>query len=97
VTRPRREIATAGIEASIEQLRKYLGTDEAAPLIAVLEAMRRNPQDTALVDQLVAAFDGLGMLQGAVLTYAPYVAVVLSDYPFDDSPLKRVEGRSLMR
>jgi len=46
--------------------------------------MKRNPQDSALMDQLSEALDGLGIMQGAVLTYAPNLAVILSDSSFDE-------------
>jgi len=36
------------------------------------------------MDQLSEAFYGLGVMQGAVLTYAPYLAIILSDSSFDD-------------
>jgi hypothetical protein len=32
-----------------------------------------------LLDRLSDVFGGLGLLQGAVLTYAPYLSTVLSD------------------
>ena len=83
MTTPQR-IDAAGIAFSIEQLQERFGKDDVAPLVAVLEAMKRNPQDSALIDQLSEAFDGLGIMQGAVLTYAPYLAVILSDSSFDD-------------
>ena len=37
----------------------------------------------APLDRLAQAFDDLGPRQGAVLTYAPYVGLLLSDDPFD--------------
>lgn len=84
MTIPQRRIDAAGIASSIEQLQERFGKDDVAPLVAVLEAMKRNPQDSALMDQLSEALDGLGIMQGAVLTYAPYLAVILSDSSFDD-------------
>ena len=84
MTTPQRRIDVAGIASSIEQLQERFGKDDVAPLVAVLEAMKRNPQDSALMDQLSEAFAGLGIMQGAVLTYAPYLAVILSDSSFDD-------------
>ena len=84
MTTPQRRIDAAGIASSIEQLQERLGKDDVAPLVAALEAMKRNPQDSALMDQLCEAFDGLGIMQGAVLTYAPYLAVILSDSSFDN-------------
>ena len=83
MTTPQR-IDAAGIAFSIEQLQERFGKDDVAPLVAVLEAMKRNPQDSALMDQLSEALDGLGIMQGAVLTYAPYLAVILSDSAFDN-------------
>ncbi len=84
MTTPRKEIKinAARIGASIEQLQQHLGADDIAALLAVLEAMKRDPQDSALMEQLSSAFNGLGIIQGAVLTYAPYLAVILSDDPF---------------
>jgi len=83
MTTPQRRIDTAAIASSIEQLQERCGKDDVAPLVAVLEAMKLSPQDSALMDQLSEAFDGLGIMQGAVLTYAPYLAIILSDSSFD--------------
>jgi hypothetical protein len=85
VTTPQRKIDVAGIVSSIDQLKEHIGNDDVAPLLAVLEKIKRNPQDSAFMDQLPEAFNGLGIMQGAVLTYAPYLAVILSASSFDDS------------
>jgi len=84
VTTSRKVINLARIGDCIEQLQENFGTDEVASLVAVLEAMKRNPRDHALMDRLSKAFNGLGIMQGAVLTYAPYLAVILSDDPFNN-------------
>ena len=72
------------IENSIQMLKQHLGAEEITPLLAVLEALLEDPQNETLVKQLSDVFGGLGVLQGAVLTYAPCIAIVLSDNPFND-------------
>ena len=70
------------IAQSIHLLKQHLNEDDIASLISVLEAIVVSPQDLELVGQLYEVFNGLDIMQGAVLTYAPYIAIVLSDAPF---------------
>jgi hypothetical protein len=60
-------------------LKQYVAEDDIAPLIDVLESLAADPRNEALLDRLSGVFGGLGLLQGAVLTYAPYLSTVLSD------------------
>ena len=70
------------IDQSINMLSQYLGTEEIKPLLTALEALKEGPENESYFDQLAKAFDDLGPRQGAVLTYAPYVGILLSDDPF---------------
>ena len=72
------------IEMSIRSLKQYLNEEDLAHLITILEAIKQSPHDDALLEQLSKEFAGLGILQGAVLTYAPYIADLVSDNTFDD-------------
>jgi hypothetical protein len=63
-------------------LKQHLDVEEIKPLLTALEALRDDPENESCLDQLVKSFDDLGPRQGAVLTYAPYVSVLLSDDPF---------------
>jgi len=72
------------IDTSIRMLKQYLEADDIAPLIEVLESLAADPRNAALRAQLSAIFDGLGPLQGAVLTYAPYISIVLAGDLFED-------------
>ena len=72
------------VETSITMLKQYLAEEDIAPLIVVLEQIAADPRNEALLDQLSDVFDGLGLLQGAVLTYAPYLSIVLAGDLFDD-------------
>ena len=72
------------IETSITMLRQYLAEDDIAPLIEVLESLAADPRNEALLGQLSDVFDSLGLLQGAVLTYAPYISIVLAGHLFDN-------------
>lgn len=44
-------------------------------------AMTGRPQ---VQDQLSRTFNELGIMQGAVLTYAPYIGILLADDQFTD-------------
>ena len=75
-------VNAANIDSSIRMLRQHVGSDDIEPLIEALEALKSEPGDEANFARLVSAFDELGPQQGAVLTYAPYVTILLSDDPF---------------
>jgi hypothetical protein len=72
------------IETSIMMLKQYFPEDDIAPLIDVLESLAADPGNEALLGQLSDVFDDLGFLQGAVLTYAPYISIVLAGHLFDN-------------
>ena len=75
-------IDASTIEQSIQMLQRYLDPAALAPLIAVLRELPQNPADDTTRARLRAAVDDLGVMQGAVLTYAPAIAALLSDHPF---------------
>jgi hypothetical protein len=72
------------IETCLWMLRANMDSPELEPLIAALEALKQAPRDRALLARVEAAFNELNILQGAVLTYAPYMSVLLSSNPFGD-------------
>ena len=72
------------LETCLWMLRANLDSPELEPLIAALEALKQSPGDQVRLDRVKAAFNELNILQGAVLTYAPYMSVLLSSDPFGD-------------
>lgn len=62
----------------INMLKTYLNEADIAPLLVSLEALRAAPDSEAAFQQVVEAFNELGFNQGAVLTYAPYLKVLVS-------------------
>jgi hypothetical protein len=84
MTKPGHGVAASSIEESISMLERYLGTEDLVPLIGVLRELSEKPDDDALLARLSEAVDNLGILQGAVLTYAPAIVGLLSDDPFSD-------------
>lgn len=67
------------LDTSIAMLQQHLDTSDIEPLLGVLKALKDEPQNEDRLRQLVKTFDELGPRQGAVLTYAPYLAVLLAD------------------
>lgn len=69
------------IDTAIMMLEQYLDADEIRPLLSALETLKAEPGNLSGFGQLQKSFAELGPRQGAVLTYAPYVGVLLSDNP----------------
>ncbi|MDC1287797.1 hypothetical protein N8198_07920 [Gammaproteobacteria bacterium] len=80
--RPRTKVIPVRVDETIQMLQLHLDGDEIEALVTALEALKSAPEDEASFAQLLKAFDDLGPRQGAVLTYAPYVSLLLSDDPF---------------
>jgi len=78
----RKPVNVANIDSAIQMLEQYLDAEEVKPLLYALKALKAEPKNELHFSQLVDAFDNLGPQQGAVLTYAPYVNILLSDDPF---------------
>lgn len=72
------------IDIAIQMLNKYVDTQKISPLLSALETLKTEPQNEAFQLQVINAFNDLGIMQGAVLTYAPYLNIFVSDDPFGD-------------
>ena len=77
----RKPVNADSIENSIRMLQQHLGDDDIDDLLEALQALKADPDNASRFAGLVSAFDALGPRQGAVLTYAPYVSVLLADQP----------------
>lgn len=64
----------------ISMLKTYLSDDAIKPLIETLETLRAEPDNEAALQEMMDVFNGLGIYQGAVLTYATYIKVLVSKY-----------------
>ena len=71
------------IGVSIEQIKKYITDSSVDPVIAVLEMLQQTPSNEMLLIQLAETLNNIGVFQGAVLTYAPYISFLISDDPFE--------------
>jgi hypothetical protein len=76
-------VNVANIDNAIQMLDRYLDAEEIKPFLTALEVLKEDPENKSYFGQLVKAFDDLGPQQGAVLTYAPYISILLSDDPFE--------------
>ena len=54
------------------------------PLLSSLETLKADPQNEIHHQNVINAFNELNHLQGAALTYAPYLNIFVSDDPFGD-------------
>jgi hypothetical protein len=72
------------IDISIQMLEKYVQDDSIKPIISILNELKKNSDDESLLKKLAETLKSLGIIQGAVLTYAPYVGILVSNNLFDD-------------
>jgi hypothetical protein len=80
-TQIRKDLDVERIEESIEMLRTYLNSEDMMPFLAAMEELKSDPDNAELQIKVVTSFNALGPTQGAVLTYAPYVGILMSDGP----------------
>ncbi len=79
LARAAKNVDPARIDSAIEMLNAQLGPEEIASFISVLETLKQDPNNPQLLGEVLQAFNELGPRQGAVLAYAPYISLLLSD------------------
>ena len=77
-----KKVSVEGVENAINMLNTYVNNEEIQSLITALESLKQAPQDHSKLVEVATVFNELGSNQGAVLTYAPYITIMLSDDPF---------------
>ncbi|MEM7400453.1 MAG: hypothetical protein AAF304_00725 [Pseudomonadota bacterium] len=77
-----KKVSVEGVENAINMLKQYVNDEEIQPLITALTLLKQAPEDHAKLVKVASVFNELGSSQGAVLTYAPYITIMLSDDPF---------------
>jgi len=77
-------IEVADIDIALQMLKKHMDMQDINPLLSSLEALKKEPQNEEHQEHVINAFNELGPLQGAALTYAPYLNIFVSDDPFGD-------------
>ncbi len=75
-------VSVEGVENAINMLETYVNNEEIQPLITALQLLKQTPQDHSKLVEVATVFNELESSQGAVLTYAPYITIMLSDDPF---------------
>ena len=77
-------IKVADIAIAIQMLNKYMDAQIINSLVSALETLKTDPQNVTFQENVINAFNDLGIMQGAALTYAPYLNIFVSDDPFGD-------------
>lgn len=77
--RSARNVNAKHIQEVLDMVQTYLDDDDIQPFLDSLEALKAEPENDNLFDNMYQTFSDLGPKQGAVLTYAPYLVSLLSD------------------
>lgn len=77
-------IEITDIDIALDMLNRHMNASDISLLLSSLESLKTDPQNEAQQQQVIDAFNELGHLQGAALTYAPYLNIFVSDDPFGD-------------
>lgn len=80
-----KHISAERIAEAIAMLSEHIGEGQIDPFVSALQALQADPADEALLSRMIDEFEALGPSQGAVLTYAPYIGLLLSDDPLNRS------------
>lgn len=74
----RKPVRVEAVQESIDMLSQYIGGEEIEPVIAALKNLQKEPENLEHLSRLAKEFEALGPSQGAVLTYAPYIGILLT-------------------
>lgn len=85
-----KSINVTSIDYSIQLLEEYLDKEQIAPLLSALRDLKAEPGSESRFKRMAEAFESLGIEQGAVLTYAPYIGILLSDDPFSQQNFNKL-------
>lgn len=77
-----KKVNVEGLENAITMVETYIDKEEVQVLIDALNLLKQAPQDHDRLVEVANVFNQLETTQGAVLTYAPYISIILSDDPF---------------
>ncbi|MEM7259125.1 MAG: hypothetical protein AAF404_17245, partial [Pseudomonadota bacterium] len=78
------EVTREQVDTTIHMLETYLDPASIEPLLTALRTLSETPEKKQCLDKVVEAFNGLGVQQGPVLTYAPFFNTLLSSTDLDD-------------
>ncbi|MCW9058874.1 MAG: hypothetical protein OQL11_08385 [Gammaproteobacteria bacterium] len=73
------------IDNAIQKLNEYAKVENLRDLISILEALKQDPRNESLLEQLTNAWRNLGVYQGTVLTYVPDFYTLIPDDIFGDN------------
>ncbi len=77
------EITKETVDTTIHMLETYVDPASIDELLSTLRSLSEAPTDHERLDRVVDAFNGLGVQQGPVLTYAPFFNTLLSSTDWD--------------
>jgi len=72
------EITKDQVDTTINMLETYLDPTSIEKLLTALRHLSEAPDNQECLDKVVEAFNGLGMQQGAVLTYTSFFNTLIS-------------------
>ena len=72
------------VDTTVRMLETYVDPTTIDDLLSTLRSLSQVPSDHERLDRVVEAFNGLGVQQGAVLSYAPFFNTLLSSTDLDD-------------
>jgi len=72
------------VDTTIHMLETYLDPASIDDLLSTLHSLSEAPDEHERLNEVVEAFNRLGMQQGPVLTYAPFFNTLLSSTDFND-------------
>ena len=78
------EITQEQVDTTIQMLETYIDPTTIEPLLTALRRLSEAPDNRDILDQVVDAFNGLGVQQGAVLTYATFFSTLLPSTDLED-------------